>query len=76
MDLIEKLASVAEDYSAARFKPLTGAEQQKLALLPDDLMSRLHAAAMRHAWREYIEPALLEIQRTEEATTNALRYPE
>ncbi len=76
MDLIEKLRSVAGEYAADRYKPLSQVEQASLAALPDQLAERVYAAAMRSAYREYIEPALAEIERAEQEQLSALRYPE
>lgn len=76
MDLIERLRAVGQEWVAARYPVLSAAEQATLAALPDNLAERVFAAAMRQAWREYIEPAVVEIERAEAEQLSALRYPE
>lgn len=76
MNLIERLRAVGQDFAVDRFPALTTAEQAQLAGLPGNLSERVYAAVMRQAWREYIEPAVVEIERAEAEQLSALRYPE
>lgn len=76
MDLIDRLKAMPEAFSPERYRPLSPDEQASLAAMPQALAERVFAAAMRQAWREYVEPAVGEIERVYNQQRSALRYPE